>query len=67
MKIILNNNEELFEQQVLTVKDLLEVKKFTFKMLVIKINNKIIKKDDYSSAVIKNGDNVIVLHLMSGG
>jgi sulfur carrier protein len=67
MKIALNNSEELIERDEITVNELLELKKYTFKMLVIKINNNIVKKDDYGSAVIKDGDNVLVLHLMSGG
>ena len=42
-------------------------KKFTFKMLVIKINGKLIKKEQYESAKIVDGDNVAVIHLISGG
>jgi thiamine biosynthesis protein ThiS len=36
-------------------------------MLVIKINGSLIKKEDYDKAVIKDGDNVDVIHLISGG
>jgi sulfur carrier protein len=67
MKIILNNRVENFEVESLTVNELLEKKNFTFKMLVIKINGKLIPKDLYDSTVINNGDDVSVLHLISGG
>ncbi len=67
MKIILNNKEEVFEAVQFTVNELLHIKKFTFKMLVIKVNGKLIKKSDYDSAIVKNGDDVMVLHLISGG
>lgn len=67
MKIILNNKEEAFEGDQLTINELLQAKNFTFKMLVIKVNNQIIKKTEYDSAVVKNGDDVMVLHLISGG
>jgi thiamine biosynthesis protein ThiS len=67
MKITLNNNEEQIERDKITVNELLELKKYTFKMLVVKINNNIVKKDDYAVAAIKDGDDVLVLHLMSGG
>jgi thiamine biosynthesis protein ThiS len=36
-------------------------------MLVIKVNGILIKKDKYQSTLITDGDNVIVLHLVSGG
>ena len=67
MKIILNNTPEQFEYKELTVNELLKVKKFTFKMLVIRINGTLVKKDMYTTATIKDGDDVMVLHLVSGG
>ncbi|MFZ4546448.1 MAG: sulfur carrier protein ThiS [Bacteroidales bacterium] len=67
MKIVLNNKEETFDALQFTVNELLEAKKFTFKMLVIKVNGQLIKKSDYSSALINDGDDVMVLHLISGG
>ena len=67
MKIILNNREESFEQSSITINKLLEIKKFTFKMLVIKVNGELIKKDRYDMVIIKEGDDVNVLHLISGG
>jgi len=67
MNITLNNRPESFEQNSLSINQLLEIKKYTFKMLVIKINGELIKKDQYSSFIIKDGDDVSVLHLISGG
>jgi sulfur carrier protein len=67
MKIILNNKEEVFEGDHLTINELLKAKKFTFKMLVIKVNGQMIKKTEYNSAIVHDGDDVMVLHLISGG
>ena len=67
MNITLNNRPESFEQNSLSINQLLEIKKYTFKMLDIKINGELIKKDQYSSFIIKDGDDVSVLHLISGG
>ncbi|MCK9203728.1 MAG: sulfur carrier protein ThiS [Bacteroidales bacterium] len=67
MKITLNNNQEIFKQESLTVRELLKVKNFTFKMLVIKINGRLVNKTDYETAQIHEGDEVHVLHLISGG
>lgn len=67
MKIILNNNAEMIEGERLTVNELLKVKNFTFKMLVVKINGKLVKKNEYDESFIHDGDEVMVLHLISGG
>jgi sulfur carrier protein len=68
MKITLNNNIEEFESvSQYTVTELLKAKNFVFKMLIIKINDTIIKKDEYDQAIIREGDNVMVIHLISGG
>jgi thiamine biosynthesis protein ThiS len=67
MKIILNNREEYFEGEKVSITELLSIKKFTFKMLVIKINGEIVRKNEYGSKTIADGDDVMVLHLVSGG
>lgn len=38
MKIILNDREERFEEEKISVSGMLELKKFSFKMRIIKIN-----------------------------
>lgn len=67
MEITLNNRSETFDKITLTITQLLEIKNFTFKMIVVKINGKLIKKENYKDAVINNNDNVNVIHLISGG
>lgn len=67
MKITLNNNHQVVDSEGISVAELLRLKNFTFKMLVIKINGKLISKDEYESTHIQDGDDVHVLHLISGG
>jgi sulfur carrier protein len=67
MKIILNNREEEFEREVMTVSEMLDLKKFSFRMRIIKINGELISKEKYDSAKIHDGDNIQMLYLMSGG
>jgi thiazole synthase/sulfur carrier protein len=67
LKIILNNREEEFDKDFLTVSEMLELKKFSFRMRIIKINGELIPKEKYDFAEIKDGDNVQMLYLMSGG
>lgn len=67
MKISLNNNPETIEGTSITVNQLLKLKNFTFKMLIIKINGRLIQKENYGTATIQDGDDVTVMHLISGG
>ena len=67
MKITLNNRPESFTQDQISISELLTLKNYTFKMLVIKVNGSLVKKDSYDTFEINDGDNVTVLHLVSGG
>jgi sulfur carrier protein len=67
MKILLNNREEEFTRESISVDDLLIVKKFSFKMRIIKINGVFVPKEKYNTTFIHNGDDVQMLYLMSGG
>lgn len=67
MRITLNNRQEKLPQEEITVGELLNIKNFTFKMLVVKVNQRIVRKHEYDSAMIKDGDDVTVLHLVTGG
>jgi thiamine biosynthesis protein ThiS len=67
MKILLNNREEEFDKESITVSEMLIQKKFSYKMRIVKINNIFIPKEIYDKTYINNGDNVQMLYLMSGG
>lgn len=67
MTIILNNSSETINAEKISIKELLTYKNFTFKLLVVKINGKLIKKQLYEETYIYDGDEVVVLHLISGG
>ncbi len=67
MNITLNNRPQFFDENRLTIAEILKLKKFSFKMLVIKVNGKLIKKNQYDVQEVFDGDNVQILHLISGG
>lgn len=67
MQIILNNRTEIVDRETITLEELIEYKNFTFKLLVTKLNDKLIKKDERKTTAIKDGDKVVVLHMISGG
>lgn len=65
----MNNNPDFIEtsKKSITVAELLALKNFSYKLLVVKVNNTLVRKDQYSSATVKDGDNVQVIHLITGG
>lgn len=67
MKITINNREEEFDGDKLTVNEMLELKRFTYKLRIVKVNGKLILREEYDSTYIYNKDDVQMLYLMSGG
>ena len=56
MKITLNNRIEYFDEDGLTFEELFLIKKFSFKMLVTKLNGQLVKKEDRGTTQIHEGD-----------
>jgi len=46
---------------------MLKIKKFSYKMRIVKINGLLIPREEYESTIIHDGDNVQMIYLMSGG
>ena len=67
MKIILNNREEEFPKNSMSVFEMLVLKKFSYKMRIIKVNGLLVSKEKYDSTFINEGDDVQMMYLMSGG
>ncbi len=68
MEITLNNKpDKIPGKDCISVRELLKHKNFTFKFLVVRINDKTVKPEDYPVTMIRDGDNVKVIHLISGG
>ncbi len=67
MKITLNNRTEEFDTNTLSFNEIIKLKNFTFKMIVTKLNGKLVKKNQRDDVYIKDGDDIMILHLISGG
>ncbi|PIQ30402.1 MAG: thiamine biosynthesis protein ThiS [Bacteroidetes bacterium CG18_big_fil_WC_8_21_14_2_50_41_14] len=67
MDITLNNRPESFDYEKLTISEILKLKNYSFKMMVVRINGRLIKKPEYNLADVVDGDDVQILHLISGG
>ena len=67
MKIYLNNTEEELCMDSISVSEMLYLKKFSFKLRIIKINGTLVTKEKYDSTIILDGDEVQMIYLMGGG
>jgi len=67
LKINLNNRPETFDADELTISEIMQRKSFQFKLLVVKLNGALIDKNDYASTVVREGDDLMIIHLVSGG
>lgn len=61
------NNRDFDWEEGLTVQALLDKKSYTYPKLIIKINNVLVPSEEYSSTIIRDGDDVKVIHLLAGG
>jgi sulfur carrier protein len=69
MNITLNHKPEKIPttKTSISVEELLKIKNFTFELLIVRINDDLIKKESYPSAFIQENDNVQVIHVFGGG
>jgi thiamine biosynthesis protein ThiS len=50
-----------------TIKELLKRMKYTFPLVVVKINNKVISRTDFLEVIIPDKSKVDIIHMVSGG
>ena len=64
--IKVNGREREWEKD-LTVELLLEKYKYTFPLILVKVNSEFIPKEKYKDVQIMNGDDIQVIHSIAGG
>lgn len=68
MNIILNNREtEIAGKEEMTVRQLLDHMRYVFPNIVVKVNGELVRKPEYAEAVVRDGDKVDAIHMISGG
>jgi thiamine biosynthesis protein ThiS len=65
--IRVNNKFDVEWQEGMTVNSLLEILKFTFPMIVVSVNGKVIPRSEYGTTAIEDNDQVRAIHLVAGG
>ena len=65
--IRVNNRDEIEWQEGLTVSGLLELFRYTFPDIIVKIDDEVIPREDYPTCIIPDGADVWVIHMIAGG
>ena len=65
--IRVNNQFDVAWRPVMTVQDVLDALKFTFRMIVVKVNGVVVLRPDYATTLVPDGAEMQALHLISGG
>ena len=50
-----------------SIKDLLKRVKYTFPLVVVKINNKVVPRSNFSETTVPDNSKIAVIHMISGG
>lgn len=61
------NNRNIDFRENMTIKNLIEDLKYSFPTLIIKVNGKFIPKNRYEETLIKDGDDIKIIHPIAGG
>lgn len=67
MKITVNRICEEYPEEVMTVKRLLERKSWNFPLLIVRVDGVLVERKDYGTFQVRDGADVDVHHLVSGG
>jgi thiamine biosynthesis protein ThiS len=67
MKLSVNGNEIQRSGDSATIQELLADMRYSFPLIVVRVNGAVVARDAYGSARVKDGDVVDAYHLVSGG
>ena len=65
--IRVNSKFDVEWQAGMTVNSILEVLKFTFPMIIVSVNGKVVPRSEYGTTTIPDNSEVKVIHLIAGG
>ncbi len=66
MKLIINGEEKIFEDDY-TISKILDELKIKDKAMAVAVNMEIVKKDNWDSFIPKENDKIEILHFVGGG
>ncbi len=67
MKITVNRTLEEYPEVSLTIRGLLDRKGWKFPLLVVRVDGRLVERTEYETFPVRDGADVDICHLVSGG
>ena len=67
MKLTVNSEEEEFPEAELSVSEIMRRRRYTFPHIITRINGRIVTRENRDLALVRDGDDLEIYHLISGG
>jgi sulfur carrier protein len=61
------NTDPLPWHSGMTVAEILKIRNFIFRMIAVQVNGELVRRGTYDTAVVPDGADVQVIHMISGG
>jgi sulfur carrier protein len=61
------NGEQMDWRGGMTIADILKARNYIFRMIAVSVDGELIKRGTYDKAVVPDGADVQVIHMISGG
>jgi sulfur carrier protein len=61
------NGDSMQWHDGMTVAEILKIRNYIFRMIAVQVNGELVKRTSYDRAVVPDGADVQVIHMMSGG
>ncbi len=61
------NTEPMPWREGMTIADILKIRNYIFRMIAVQVNGELVKRGTYDKAVVPDGADVQVIHMISGG
>lgn len=67
MRILINNKPEILEMETITLSELVNLKSIPENGTAIALNGRVVRKQNWESAIISDGDSITVISAAYGG
>ena len=61
------NSDPLPWHDGMTVAEILKIRNYIFRMIAVQVNGELVRRGTYDKAVVPDGADVQVIHMISGG
>lgn len=67
MKVTINGEAESYAEETLSVRAILDRKRWSFPLIIARLNGDFVPREEYERRLVSDGDSLELYHLVSGG